>query len=279
MTTQIARDQLLDKLRAALSAKFPSNKVDEIIFHYDVLKRKARLDDYESCLVNGGKFVEAVLKCLHFLRTGNEVDSLDAGQEIDQLQRNNTLDTSERLTIPRTLRVIYDHRNRRGGAHNSSFDPTQMDAFFVVAASNWVMEELTRLYLTSDPDSAQALVQNLLIKDLPLVEEIDGDYLILKPQLSARVQIELILYKHYPNRCTTKDIMRWVHQHKENNVRVTLRGMKANSIAHENEAGWKLTDAGVLKTEAEIAKLQNDTVNNTKMTKTKPKGVKRGRRY
>ncbi len=230
MATQIARDQLLDKLRAALSAKFPPKKVDEILYHYDVLKRKARLDDYESCLVNGGTFVEAVLKCLHYLRTGNEVDSLDAGQEIDQLaklQRNNILDTSERLTIPRTLRVIYEHRNRRGGAHNSSFDPTKMDAVFVVAASNWVMEELTRLYLTSDPGSAQALVQNLLVKDLPLVEEIDGDYLILKPELSARVQIELILYKHYPNRCTTKDLVRWVHNHKENNVRVTLRGMKA----------------------------------------------------
>jgi predicted transcriptional regulator with HTH domain len=228
--------------------------------------------------VNGGKFVEAVLKCLHFLRTGNEVDSLDAGQEIDQLQRNNILEPSERLTIPRTLRVIYEHRNRRGGAHNSSFDPTKMDAMFVVAASDWVMEELTRLYLTSDSGSAQALVQNLLVKDLALVEEIDGDYLILKPELSARIQIELILYKHYPNRCTTKDLVRWVHNHKENNVRATLRGMKARSTAHENEAGWKLTEAGVTETEAEIAKLQHDTVNSAKMTITKPKGVERGRR-
>lgn len=279
MTTQIARNQLLEKLRAALSAKFPSKKVDEILHHYEVLIRKVRLDDYESCLVNGGKFVEAVLKCLHYLRTGNEVDSLDAGQEIDQLPKHSTLDTSERLTIPRTLRVIYDHRNKRGGAHNTSFDPIKMDAMFVVAASNWVMEELTRLYLINDPDAAQALVENLLVKDLPLVEEIDGDYLVLKPDLSARVQLELLLYKHHPNRCTTKELIRWAHNHKEDNVRVTLRGMRAKNTAHENETGWILTDVGIHQAEAEIAKLQNDKAYNSRIGTIKPKGAKYGRRH
>ena len=74
------------------------------------------------------------------------------------------LNDSMRMTIPRILRVIYEHRNKRGGAYNSSFDLLKMGYEFVVPTSNRVMEELTRLYLTKDPIAKQALINNLLSK-------------------------------------------------------------------------------------------------------------------
>ena len=277
MTTLAATTDLLDKLRTALSTKFPARKVDEVLDHYSILKRAARLDQYETCLVNGGKFVEAVLKCLHYLQTGREVDSVKVDEIVRQLENAAALNDFERLTIPRILRAIYECRNKRGGAHNSSFDPTKMDSTFVVAASNWVVEELARLYLTNDPVAAQALVQNLLVKDLPMVEELDGDYVILESDLPARIQQELILYHHYPERCSTKDLIRWVHNHTANNVRTTLRNMKRKNLLHENELGWKLTEAGVRDAESEIAKLQAGT-KEKKTTLGKVKGVKHGSR-
>src|SRR5438046_2120331 len=127
MTTQLATTQLLDKLSKALSTKFPPKKVDEALQHYSILRRAARLDQYETCIVNGGKFVEAVLKCLHYLRTGNEIDSLTAATVIKQLESDGSLNDSEKTTIPRVLQAIYEYRNKRGGAHNFSFDPTKMD--------------------------------------------------------------------------------------------------------------------------------------------------------
>ncbi|SRR6266851_1683803 len=266
MGTQLATNNPLDKLRIALLASFPARKVDEILLHYEILSREAQLDRYESCLVNGGKFVEAVLKCLHYRRTRDEVDSVRVDEEIRLLESAFSLSESERMTIPRTLRIIYEHRNKRGGAHNSSFDPTKMDCAFVVAASSWVMEELTRLYLINDPFTAQALVENLLVKHIPLVEEIDGDPMILKLGLSARVQLEILLYYCYPNRCTMKDLIRWVRYQSDNNVRTTLRNMMIKGLVHENETGWKLTQSGVHDAEAEIAKILDS------------KGVKRGRK-
>ena len=277
MTTLAATTDLLDKLRTALSTKFPASKVDEVLDHYCILKRAARLDQYETCLVNGGKFVEAVLKCLHYLQSGRDVDSVKVDEIVRQLENATALNDFERLTIPRILRAIYECRNKRGGAHNSSFDPTKMDCAYVVAASNWVMEELARLYLTNDPVAAQALVENLLVKELPMVEELDGDYVILESDLPARIQLELILYRHYPERCSVKDLIRWVHNHTANNVRTTLQNMKRKNLLHENELGWKFTEAGVREAESEIAKLQAGT-RGKKTISGKVKGVKHGSR-
>jgi len=272
--------ELLEKLRTALSTKFPPAKVDEILLYYSRLKKEARLDHYDDCLVNSGKFVEAVLKCLHYLAAGDEIDAINkVDLEVRYLENVVTLDDSERLTIPRTLRVIYEHRNKRGGAHNNSFDPQKMDCALVVAASTWVMEELARLYLTNDPTAAQALVANLLVKEIPFVEEIDGDYVVSHPELSAPVQLAMLLYYHYPNRCQIGDLIQWLqHAHNANNIHTALRRMQKENLVRENGNGWKLTEAGVQKAEQAVAKLQNQEDGAAKVKKTSSRGVKHVRR-
>lgn len=277
MTTQLATAKLLDKLRAALSLTFPASKVDELLDHYSILRKAAQLDQYETCLVNGGKFVEAVLKCLFYSHTKRELDSVKADDLIRQLENATSLSDFERLTIPRILRAIYELRNKRGGAHNSSFNPLKMDCVFIVSAANWVVEELARIYLTSDALAAQALVANLLTKDLPLLEKIDGDYLVLDANLAARIQLELILYSHYPERCLTTKLIKWVHNHSVDNVRSTLRAMRNKNLVHETESGWKLTLSGVREAEEEIAKLQAGTKKNVTTLKKK-KGINHARR-
>jgi hypothetical protein len=277
MTTLPTATALLDNLRQALSTKFPSEKVDEVLEHYTILKRAARLDQYETCLVNGGKFVEAVLKCLNYLLTGRDVDSVKVDELVRQLENAASLNAFEKTTIPRVLRAIYEFRNKRGGAHNSSFDPMKMDCKLVVEASSWVMEELARLYLTNDPVAAQALVENLLVKDLPVVEEIDGDYVVLGSELAARIQLEFLLYKHYPKRCLLRDLIQWIHNHTADNVRATLRNMKQKNLVHENESGWKLTEAGVLEAEVEILRLYAGTDLKSKAATNRTKGTNHGR--
>jgi hypothetical protein len=281
MTTATAVTQSLSRLQRALAAKFPPNKVDELLYHFNMLMREARLDDWESCFINGGKFVEAVLKCFHFLRTSNEVDSVKVDEEVRQLEQTTSLSVFERMTIPRALRLIYEIRNRRGGAHNSSFDPIKTDCVLVVAVSKWVVEELARLYLTNDAMAAKTLVESLLVKDIPFIEDIDGDRLVLRPGLSARVQLEILLWKEYSTnkRCSFKDLTRWVHNHSTENIRVTLRTMRQKNLAHETEEGWKLTDAGVREAEAEIMKLENNPTSTTiTVSKSKAKGARYGRK-
>lgn len=278
MITQTAINKPLDKLVVALSAQFPPQKVDEILIHYETLQKEAKLNRHESCLVNGGKFVEAVLKCLHYRRTGNVTDSVKVDEEIRQLENASSLNDSERMTIPRCLRAIYELRSKRGGAHNLSFEPTEMDCTQVVHASNWVMEELTRLYLTNDPVAAQTIVKNLLVKDIPLIEVIGGDYLFLKPEEPARVQLQIVLYQHYPNRCLTRDLVQWIHSHSADNIRTTLRNMKLKNLVHENEDGWILTETGIREAEAEIVRMRSGNSETKQASTVKKRGVQRGKR-
>ena len=278
---------LLEKLRDALSAIFPVKRVNEVLFHYEALRREIlrdRYEGYESCLVNGGKFAEAVLKCLRYLRNGDDLDTLPGKgveDEIEQLRTfksTTSLGDIQRLLIPRTLRVIYDHRNKRGGAHNNSFDPIRMDCNLVVAMASWVMEEFTRLYLTNDPIAAQTLVNNLLVKEIPFVEEIDGEYIVANPELPARVQLEFLLYRHHPNRCAIRDLVYWLrHNQSEENVRVSLRNLKLKNLAHENDTGWTLTRGGLQKAEEEIMKLNHETSRINDHSGPKSKGAKNGR--
>src|SRR5260370_1939139 len=120
MVVQITKNKPLDTLQTALSAQFPAAKVSEIFFHYDALTRSARLGDYETCLLNGGKFVEAVLKCLHYRRTHDEVDSVKVEDEVNMLEKATSLNVSDKMTIPRTLRLIYKHPNRRTKPQHNS---------------------------------------------------------------------------------------------------------------------------------------------------------------
>ncbi|TMC18014.1 MAG: hypothetical protein E6J34_17850 [Chloroflexi bacterium] len=259
MITQAAATQSLDRLRIALIVKFPSEKVDEILKHYNILRREARLEHWETCLVNGGKFVEAVLKCFHYLCTGTELDAIKANDEIKRLENATHLSDFERLTVSRALRLMYEFRNKRGGAHNSSFDPIKTDCALVVAISNWVMEELTRLYLTNDATAAKAR-------------------LVLRPGLSARIQLEILLYREFPARCAIKDLIRWVHDHSMENIRVTLRSMRQKNLVHETDAGWKLTESGMQEAEAEINKLHSTPDNAKLVIRRKAKGAKHARK-
>lgn len=281
MSMQDLKAEPLIQLRIALMTRFSTNKVDEVLNHYRTLKSEARLDHYEGCLVNGGKFVEAALKCFRYSIAGDEVNFVKADEEIKRMENATQLNDCERLTIPRALRLIYEFRNRRGGAHNSSFLSLKMDCAVVVATASWVVQELTRLYLTNDPIAAQIIVEGLLAKDISLVEEIEGDRLVLRPGLSARVQLEILLYREFPNRCHIKDLVRWIHEHSAENIRVTLRSLRQKNLAHETEAGWLLTESGLREAESEITKLQSgtsDTSTGSKGRISRMKGTRRARK-
>src|SRR5207244_9538800 len=72
---------------------------------------------------------------------------------------------SVRIHIPRTLRLIYDIRNKRDAAHlGDGIDPNLQDATLIVGAMDWVMAELVRLHHRVSADEAQQIVVELVTK-------------------------------------------------------------------------------------------------------------------
>lgn len=246
---------MLDHVKAELTAHIDSAIVNEILSHHAALKTSFRLQDWEKCLVRGGKFGEAVMKAIHLIRTGEAARQISVDSEISEVGKRGDLHESIRLLIPRAIRVLYDHRSKRGGAHGS-FDPNVMDCTLVVAIANWVLSELVRLYCVADPNRAMKFAIGISSKSIPIVERIEEDYVVLHKGASARKEIGFILYSRYPERTTTGQLRKWIPNHSAANISLSLGNMRKAKLVHCNAEGAVLTTAGVRAIEEEIGKEQ-----------------------
>ena len=274
MSMQSAATQSLDKLHIALSAKLSAQLANEFLNHYELLRVEYRLDHYDLCLVNGEKFVEDTFRCLSLTGDTQAVDLVSLDETFKNLDAK-FLNNLEDLRMLRILQLMRELCKKHGGLHNSSLETVKMDCALVVTASNWVIAEMARLYLT-DEMVARTLIKNLLVGDILLVEEIEGDLIVYNTALSARIHLLLLLRREYPTFYSLKNLLMQC-PHKPDNVRVTLRGMKQKNIVHETQDGWILTEAGVQEAETEIVRLLLD--NSDKSTNIgKLKGARHGRK-
>lgn len=101
-----------------------------------------------------------------------------------------------RLHIPRALRVVYDIRNNRNAAHlGDGIDPNKQDATIVISTLDWVLAEFVRLYHTVSADEAQRIVESLVTKRAPAVQDFAGFLKVLNSKLKAGDYILLLLYE------------------------------------------------------------------------------------
>lgn len=243
---------MLDAIKSELAKYIDKTIVDEILEHYSALKTAYQLQDWEKCLIRGGKFSEVTMKAIHFLRTGEVIRRISVESEINEALKRTDLPDSIRLLIPRAIRVLYDHRSQRGGAHTYPFNPNAMDSILVSSTADWILGELVRLYYTTDPDGALTIVKALTSKTAPFVEYIDGDYVVLRQNASAREQIELILYSRYPSRTTPTQLKGWITDHPARSIATSLQWMEKAKHIHRNNEGVMLTTLGIRNVEQEI---------------------------
>jgi len=246
-------------IEAELATKMDAGVLHDIVSYHAGVKSAARLQDWEKCLVQAGKMAEAVMRAIRFMRTGIVVDHISVESEIAEDQKAMILPESVRTLIPRSVRLVYDHRSKRGGAHGS-FDPNQMDAAMVVSTCDWILGELVRVYFTGDPEVAMKVVKGITAKSMPLVESIDGDYVVLKRASSARQEASLILFSRYPERTTAAQLKRWMPNHSAANISTTLANMRAAKLVHSNSTGFVLTAFGLKATEEDVGSESVPTV-------------------
>ncbi len=136
-------------IKNSLIARFPTNLVDELIECYVEQKKNFYLGRMRPNEVEGGRFAEAAYRMLQH-SAGLSVTPL--GVQLDTSGIARTLENmtgagdSVRFHIPRTLRVIYDIRNKRDAAHlGDGIDPNLQDSTLVSAALDWVLAEFVRL--------------------------------------------------------------------------------------------------------------------------------------
>lgn len=193
------------QIKNDLYQSIPPALIDELLKRHSLLKEKF-LKSYfdstnlENSELNAGKFGEIVLRILQYLTSGIYTQ---LGRKINfdyslmqQFENTHDVPDSIRIHIPRSLRAVYDMRNRRGVGHISpDIDPNFMDASYLVSSCDWIMGELMRLYAKSNPQKVIGVINALIKKEVPILWLLDGKPLILDPRMGLQGKVLVYLYQ------------------------------------------------------------------------------------
>lgn len=160
-----------------------------------------RAGRWEPSELNGGKLCEIVYSIIDGYVFGKYPATpkkprkfIDACRALENADGSHPV--SVRIQIPRLLVALYDIRNHRGVAHvGGEVDPNGMDAAAVVALSKWLMAELIRIFHGIDVTAAQAVVDAIIAREVPLVWEVNnGVKRVLDARLTHKPATLLLLY-------------------------------------------------------------------------------------
>ena len=243
----------LATIKLTLLSRFPTQLVNELLDCYQEQKRNFFLGNHRPTEVEGGRFSEAAFRlCEHF--AGFPVTPIGRQLDTEALIRKlqglpNTLPDSIKIHIPRTLRVIYDIRNKRDAAHLADgIDPNLQDSSFVFAYLDWLLAEFIRLSGNISPDKAYALIKSITINAVPVVEDFDGFLKTLNPGFKVSEIIIVLLYHRGIDGANFEQLSSWVKPMQRKNLGATLQRLEHDKDLIVAQNGiYRITRLGVLE--------------------------------
>jgi hypothetical protein len=247
---------MLVEIEVSLKKHFDARIVDELLAAYQDCKRNFFLGGLRLSAVEGGRFCEAALRLLEQITTQSFTDlnqQIDSAVLITRLANlpKNSHSASVRLHIPRAIRVVYDIRNGRDAAHLADgIDPNLQDATLVVTTLDWILAEFTRLYHGVTASEAQQIIDGLVARTVPAVQDFGGFLKILKPSLKVSDYLILLLYERNTLGAPFDELQTWVKPPMRANLRRTLRNLvDDNAFAHEVAGRFFITKLGAAEVE------------------------------
>lgn len=188
-------------LRAELLKEYES-----IVQHY--LERR-----WSPAELSGGRFCEIVFSIIDGFGVGSYPSR--ASKPPNMVSACKTLESrtgvprSFQILIPRLLPALYEVRNNRGVGHvGGDVDSNQMDATAVLGLANWIMAELVRVLHSESVNDAQAIVDSLAQRRIPLVWERGQVKRVLDPKIKLQDQV-LLLLSSCPTQVQVEDLLSW----------------------------------------------------------------------
>jgi hypothetical protein len=216
-------------VEAQLSSKLDPKLVKELLDAHAEAKRNFYLGGLRLSAVEGGRFCEAAFRLLQDTTDGKHTPLSKTLPKTDALilQLSN-LDASKfndsiRLHIPRSLRLVYDIRNKRDTAHLSDgIDPNLQDATLVVTVIDWVLAEFIRLYHNVPANEASKIVNGIVKRVAPVVQDFNGFLKILNPKLGVSDHCAVLLYQRGDDGATYDELERWARPKMRRNLQRAL---------------------------------------------------------
>ena len=246
------------EIENSLKGHFDGKLVDELLAAYKDAKHNFFLGGLRLSAVEGGRFCEAALRILEEITSGSFTPlnkQIDSERLMLRLANapGNAFSASIRLNIPRAIRVVYDIRNSRDAAHLADgIDPNLQDATLVVSNIDWILAEFIRLYHSVSAKDAQLIIDRLVSRAVPAVQDFNGFLKVLNPSLRASEYVLLLLYERGPGGADISELASWVKPSMRANLKRTLgRLVHHDAYVHEDANTYYLTKLGVRTVESQ----------------------------
>ena len=246
-TADVVKSQLV-------AGGLPQEPVDQLVAAFSEARRNHCLGGHRLAEVEGGRFCEAAYRILEHIVDGSCTPlgaRLDVGKLTQRFvnQAIGSVSDSVRLHIPRVLRVIYDIRNSRDAAHlGDGIDPNIQDSSLVISCLNWVMAELVRLYHNIDADATAALIDQLVERTVPVIQDFDGVPRVLR-DLPAGDTCLLLLYQHGSKTMHVDELRAAVRSKMRGHLNRTLQRLDDLNYAHIADEQIWITRVGERRVE------------------------------
>jgi hypothetical protein len=245
------------EIQAGLATYLAGPVVGELLDAYEEAKSNYYLGGFRFSAVEGGRFCEAAFRLLQEQAFG-AFDALGSSLDTDRLIRDlaslpkGSQPDAIRLHIPRALRVVYDIRNNRDAAHLADgIDPNVQDATLVIGVLDWVLAEFVRLHHGVSANEAQRMVEDLVTRGAPVIQDFDGFLKVLRANLSVSPYCLVLLYQRGGQGATFEQLLQWVRPEMRPNLNRTLRALvEKKALAHHDGARFYITRSGQLEVEA-----------------------------
>jgi hypothetical protein len=256
---------LRDEVRDSIAAAATTNLADRLLAEFDELNKRYYLGDFRPSELSGGRFSEAAFRTCQQVCFGNHTPLGKKLANTDDLVRkleqtpSSSADDTFRVHIPRSLRLIYDLRNKRDVAHlGTGVNPNFSDASLVLACASWVVSEIVRVCHRCDVNTAQSIVNSLVQRRTPLIWT-EGDIVrVLNPSLSYKDKVLLILYHLQPEWVDDGRLFEWVEYSNASAFRKkVLSALHGEAMIHFKDGKAKILPPGSAYVEQELRKTEN----------------------
>jgi len=248
----------------SLLAGVPAGLREPLIDEYKGLATAFVEGKWKVSSLDAGRFCEVAYTVIHGALTGKFAAMpekpdrfVNACSALESLPPVSVGDRSLRIMLPRVLPPIYEIRNNRNVGHvGGDVVSNKMDATYVVSGCSFVLAELIRVFHNCSTAEAQASVDALVERKMPLVWEFDGGKRVLDPKMSTSDKVLALLYAE-TNWTTAASLYEWTKYKNTSRFRDNiLAQLDADDlIVFEDGADrCKITPLGVREVETRILK-------------------------
>jgi hypothetical protein len=224
---------------------------DRLIEYYKEVKKAHLSNKCKDVIRYAGQFSEAILTLIENKVSGKSVnvDKVEFEKlykKILNYPKLNAKDEILTLALPRVARSVYTLRNKKAVVHVKTVDPDFIDSVYCVTACDWMLSELAFLLLKADEREVYELINSVLRKKIPLIEEFeDGTIVVLKEGLPWADEILLALYHYYPQRLKKQELEKILKTSSSSIIYTYLQRLENKRLIHRTDEGSKLTQLGI----------------------------------